>query len=91
MGFNGPTTAILGLVPVAIIIGLIPITLAGIGTRDAALIVLFSPWASAEMMAGAALLSHLRYFLPGLAGLPANQKEISKIWGKKPSQPTHDL
>jgi len=82
-GFNGPVITILGLVPIAIIIGLIPITLAGIGTRDAALIILFSPWASTETMAATALLSHLRYVLPGLIGIPAVQREILKNWGKE--------
>ena len=69
LGFDGPLTSIVALVPAAIVIGLLPITVAGFGTRDLAMIMLFAPWASAEMMAGVALLSHLRYILPGLAGL----------------------
>ncbi len=69
LGFEGPVMAIIGLVPAAIVIGLLPLTVAGFGTRDLALIVLFAPWAPAEMMAGIAILSHLRYILPGLAGL----------------------
>ena len=69
LGFDGPVMAVVGLVPAAIVIGLLPITVAGFGTRDLAVIMLFAPWASTEMMAGIAILSHLRYILPGLAGL----------------------
>lgn len=69
LGFQGPLAAIVAFVPAAIFFGMLPVTLAGIGTRDVALIVLFAPWAPAETMAGVALLSHLRYLIPGLIGV----------------------
>jgi uncharacterized membrane protein YbhN (UPF0104 family) len=72
---------IVGLVPAAIVVGLLPITVAGLGTRDVAMIVLFAPWAPAEMMAGIALLSHLRYILPGLAGLVSVRQFLAETSG----------
>jgi len=57
-------------VPLAIFIGLLPVSFGGIGTRDAALIYLFSPYESASRMAGIGLLCSMRYFIPALAGLP---------------------
>ena len=62
--------AIIAYVPISIFVGLLPITIAGVGTRDAALIRLFAPYASAEMMAGIGLLCSVRYVLDSLIGLP---------------------
>jgi uncharacterized membrane protein YbhN (UPF0104 family) len=81
LGFDGPAMTIVGLVPAAIVVGLLPITVAGLGTRDVAMIVLFAPWAPAEMMAGIALLSHLRYILPGLAGLVSVRQFLAETSG----------
>lgn len=64
------------LVPLSIFIGLIPITLAGFGTRDAALVALFPAFPSATMFA-AALYVNLRYILPAIAGLPFLHKYIA--------------
>ena len=77
LGFQGPAIAILAYVPAAVFIGLLPVTIAGIGTRDLALILLFAPWAPAELMAGVALLSHLRYLLPGLVGIAFSSRYIA--------------
>jgi len=57
------------LVPLAILVGLIPITMAGVGTRDSAMIYFFSPYEKVPVIAGVALLSSLRYFIPGFVGL----------------------
>ncbi|HNV86465.1 MAG TPA: lysylphosphatidylglycerol synthase transmembrane domain-containing protein [Candidatus Omnitrophota bacterium] len=57
------------LVPLAILVGLIPITMAGVGTRDSAMIYFFSPYEKVPVIAGVALLSSLRYFVPGFLGL----------------------
>ena len=70
LGFQGPAITILAYVPAAIFIGLLPVSVAGIGTRDLALIAFFTPLASAELAAGVAILSHLRYILPALVGIP---------------------
>jgi len=58
------------LVPIAIIIGLIPITILGIGTRDSALIYLFSPYESLSLIAVVGLFASVRYIIPGILGIP---------------------
>lgn len=57
------------MVPLAIFIGLIPISIAGFGTRDAALVTLLSGVAPSAVLA-ASFYVNLRYILPALAGLP---------------------
>jgi uncharacterized protein (TIRG00374 family) len=63
-------TVVFAYVPLSIFVGLIPISFGGIGTRDAALIYLFSPYESPSVMAGVGILCSLRYFIPALFGLP---------------------
>ena len=65
-----PILLVYALVPPAIFIGLLPISFAGIGTRDSALIYLFAPYASASLMAGVGILTSVRYVVPALFGLP---------------------
>jgi len=60
----------LALAPLAILAGLLPLTFAGIGTRDAALIYFYAPYMSAPVGAALGILCTLRYILPALAGLP---------------------
>jgi glycosyltransferase 2 family protein len=57
-------------VPLSIFIGLLPLTIAGMGTRDWALIWLFAPYESAVVMAGVGVLCSLRYWMDTLLGLP---------------------
>ena len=57
-------------VPLAIIAGLVPITIAGIGVRDSALVVLFLDHGPAAQIALVGMLTSLRYLIPGLLGLP---------------------
>jgi hypothetical protein len=77
------------LVPLAIIIGLLPLTVAGFGTRDGALIAFF-PQFPASMMLGVALYVNLRYILPAIAGIPylnryvTYAKEAREQSGSKP-------
>jgi glycosyltransferase 2 family protein len=54
----------------AILAGLLPFTMAGIGTRDAAILFLYAPWLSAGQAAVLGVLATLRYLLPAIAGLP---------------------
>jgi uncharacterized protein (TIRG00374 family) len=58
------------LVPIAIFAGLVPFTVAGIGTRDAALLALFSGMETPSVLIAIGALSSLRYFVPSLLGLP---------------------
>lgn len=63
-----PETATFGTL--AILAGLLPFTFAGVGTRDAALVLLFAPWLSGGEAALLGLFATLRYVLPAVAGLP---------------------
>lgn len=64
-----PIMLVFALVPAAILVGLLPVTIGGMGTRDSALIFLFAPYAPAELMAGVGILTHTRYWIPSLIGL----------------------
>lgn len=61
---------------VAILAGLLPFTVAGLGTRDAALMIMFAPWLPPAAGAALGVLASLRYLLPALAGLPF----LSEYW-----------
>jgi uncharacterized protein (TIRG00374 family) len=76
-----PFVANLGLAPLAILIGLLPFTFAGIGTRDAALILLYRPYFAAPIAAALGLLCTARYLIPALAGLPFMHRYLRKIAG----------
>ena len=65
-----PFLANLALSPLAILAGLLPLTFAGIGTRDAALIVFYKPYFDAPTAAALGLLCTSRYLLPAIGGLP---------------------
>ena len=61
--------------PLAIFISLIPITIAGMGTRDSAIIYLFSSWASPSVCLGVGFLYTLfAYWFLALIGLPIIKK-----------------
>ncbi|NEP83804.1 MAG: flippase-like domain-containing protein [Okeania sp. SIO3B3] len=65
-----PLLASLALSPLAILAGLLPLTFAGVGTRDAAFILFYQPYFSTEVGAALGLLCTSRYVLPAIAGLP---------------------
>jgi uncharacterized protein (TIRG00374 family) len=65
-----PFLSNLAIAPLAILAGLVPLTFAGVGTRDAAVIGLYSPFFAAPIGAALGLLLTARYILPGLFGLP---------------------
>lgn len=48
----------------------IPLTFAGVDTRDAALILFYQPYFDEATGAALGLLCKLRYFLPAIIGLP---------------------
>jgi uncharacterized membrane protein YbhN (UPF0104 family) len=70
VGSAAPALSIYALAPVAILVGLLPLTLAGLGTRDAALIHLFAAFDEPAVLASVGLLTATRYLVPALAGLP---------------------
>ncbi len=65
-----PLVANLALAPLAILAGLLPLTFAGVGTRDGALIFFYQPYFDAATGAALGLLCTSRYLLPALGGLP---------------------
>ncbi|MEJ2040882.1 MAG: hypothetical protein P8X55_18420, partial [Desulfosarcinaceae bacterium] len=60
----------LALTPLAIFAGLLPLTYAGVGTRDAALIYFLRDYLSPGAGAALGILCTMRYIVPALAGLP---------------------
>ncbi len=62
-------TSCLARVPTAIFAGLLPVSLCGIGPRDATLVWQFRDQAPAAAVAVVGLLSALRYLVPGTVGL----------------------
>jgi hypothetical protein len=69
-----PIDAAFTYIPLAIFVGLLPLTIGGMGTRDAALIHLFSPYADASLMAAVGMLSSMRYWVDTLFGVPFFQR-----------------
>jgi len=67
--FQVPISTIFLNIPCAILIGLLPISISGIGTRDAAIIYLFKGFLSYNEAISIGILSILRYVLPALIGL----------------------
>ena len=87
LGGGVPFLAHLGLTPLAIFVGLLPVTFAGVGTRDAALILFFAPWLDAPRAAVLGLLCILRYLLPALAGLPFLGGYLAALPDRKTASP----
>ena len=56
-----------------------PLTFAGVGTRDAALIAFYKPYLNAPTAAALGLLCTSRYLLPALGGLPFLGKYLTTI------------
>lgn len=67
----------LALSPLAILAGLLPLTFAGVGTRDAALILFYQPYFNAATGAALGVLCTSRYFLPAIGGLPFLQQYLN--------------
>lgn len=72
-----PLSITMANIPIAIFIGLMPVTLGGMGTRDAAIIFLFSGYAtSSELLSVGILFSLFRFWLPSLMGIPFMRRLI---------------
>jgi uncharacterized protein (TIRG00374 family) len=74
-----PFVTALALAPLAIFAGLLPLTFAGIGTRDAALIFLFRPYLEPPTAAALGVLCTARYLIPAIAGLPFLHHYLEKL------------
>lgn len=74
-----PLLTNLALAPLAILAGILPMTFAGIGTRDVALIELYHPFFSKPTAIALGILCTARYLLPAIAGLPFLSNYLSLI------------
>ena len=74
-----PFLANLALSPLALLAGLLPLTFAGVGTRDAALILFYQPYFDESTAAALGILATARYFLPAIGGLPFLGKYLSEM------------
>ncbi len=74
LGIEINLLAAFGLLPLGIFVGLLPLTVSGMGTRDAAFILLLSAYADPAVLALFGILFSLRYIIPGIIGL---------IWAKE--------
>ncbi|ABG51833.1 conserved hypothetical protein 374 [Trichodesmium erythraeum IMS101] len=86
---SAPFVQSLALSSLAILAGLLPLTFAGVGTRDAAFIMFYKPYFSQEVGAALGLLCTSRYVLPAIAGLPFFGKyliEMNKMKSLQKSQ-----
>lgn len=64
---------------IALLVGQLPVTFGGIGARDVALVLLFSPYMTAEQAAAVGILTASRNLLPPLAALPFLRRYASLI------------
>jgi hypothetical protein len=83
-----PLVANLALAPLAILAGLLPLTFAGVGTRDAAILALYRPFLSPPAAAAVGLLCTARYVLPALGGLPflGRYLQALRLTGRAPAR-----
>jgi uncharacterized protein (TIRG00374 family) len=72
----------LAFAPLSILVGLLPVTLAGIGTRDAAIILFYSPFLNPASSAALGILYTSRYIIPAIFGIPFFGKYLSDIKNK---------
>lgn len=72
LGATGvPFGRVCAVLPVAIFVGLLPVTIAGMGTRDAVLIRLLAAQATPAVSLGVGMLYSLcGYWIPGIVGIP---------------------
>ncbi|MEO1519810.1 MAG: lysylphosphatidylglycerol synthase transmembrane domain-containing protein [Cyanobacteria bacterium J06633_2] len=82
-----PFLANLALSPLAILAGLLPLTFAGVGTRDAALILFYQPYFDATTGAALGLLCTSRYFIPAIGGIPFLGKYLTSLKNMKQETP----
>jgi len=83
---NVPFLVNLALSPLSILAGLLPLTFAGVGTRDAALIWFYQPYFNAQTGAALGLLCTSRYLLPAIGGLPFFNQFLSRVKSERAAQ-----
>jgi uncharacterized membrane protein YbhN (UPF0104 family) len=83
-----PLLTNLALAPLAILAGLLPLTMAGIGPRDAALIYFYHPYLSGAAGAALGLLCTMRYVLPAAAGATVMNRYLPGLRAAQVGQKT---
>lgn len=73
-----PLVASMAAATLSLLAGLLPFTMAGVGTRDLAIVYFYHDWLSPAQCAALGMLATLRYLLPAIAGLPF----VSDYWRK---------
>ena len=76
-----PFSVCASLSAVALMAGQLPLTVAGVGTRDLALVVLFSRYLPPETAAALGVLVTTRNLLPPLIGIPLMGPYLSTVVG----------
>ena len=82
-----PFVISLALSPLSILAGLLPLTFAGIGTRDAAIIYFYQDYLNEATGAALGILCTSRYFIPALIGLPFLGQMLEAINQRKNNKP----
>lgn len=71
--------ALLTFIPISLFIGMLPLTVSGIGTRDGALLFFLSPYAPLPLiLSGSFLITFVRLWLFGLIGLVFTSEYLRK-------------
>jgi uncharacterized membrane protein YbhN (UPF0104 family) len=70
LSLHVPFTVCASLSAIALMAGQLPLTVAGLGTRDVALVVLLAPYMAPESAAAMGVLISTRNFIPPLIGVP---------------------
>lgn len=73
----------IGLTALSCFAGLLPLTFAGMGTRDAALIFFYRPYLTKEVSAALGIMCTCRYIFPAIGGLPFFAQFLSVIKKKR--------
>jgi uncharacterized protein (TIRG00374 family) len=76
-----PFTVCMSLSAVALLAGQLPLTFAGLGTRDVALVVLLARYMAPETAAAMGVLMSTRNFLPPLIGMPMMSPYVTTVLG----------
>ncbi len=79
LSLDVPFTVCASLSAIALMAGQLPLTLAGLGTRDVALVVLLAPYMAPESAAAMGVLISTRNFLPPLIGIPLMRPYLATV------------
>ena len=79
LSLSVPFTVCASLSAIALMAGQLPLTLAGLGTRDVALVVLLAAYVAPESAAAMGVLISTRNFIPPLIGIPLMRPYLATV------------